>query len=122
MYRDLAGLRVPAAPKFVATYRWPAPGFSFAKVGLSSTPLVLATAVGPLRVPPTGAYIRTADSNGANKVEAPYKIHAVRDCSVKQYSFDRTTRVEFPIKEMSQRSASGLTFRYIKATAPTRGS
>ncbi len=40
-----------------------------------------------------------------------------RTClSVKQYSFDRTTRAEFPIEEMSQRSASGLAFRYIKAT------
>ena len=77
---------------------------------------MLVKAVDPLRVPPTGAYIRTADSNGANKVQAPYKIHVVRDWSVKQYSFDRTTRVEFPIKQMSQRSASGLTFRYIKAT------
>ena len=78
--RDLAGFRVPTAPKFVASYRRPAPGFSFSKVGLSSTPLMLVKAVDPLRVLPTGAYIDTADSNGANKVQAPYKIHVVRDC------------------------------------------
>ena len=41
---------------------------------------MLVKAVDPLRVLPTGAYIRTADSNGANKVQAPYKIHVVRDC------------------------------------------